>query len=587
MPRDSTPGDDEPRPTDDEIELAARRFLEVAQDVHNKCRSRFEGYSEIKGVCYQRLDRVKKIDRVVEKIKTNKLSGPEQLVDVSGFRFVTYFPSEVADVVFNLITRSDTSKPVKVKIHSSRPTSDPLSVSSYVTKRLDGLPNVTVEMSQSSTNYSSVHIIFSEAVDSPKHEVKAISIEVQVRSIMEELWGAIDHRLRYGIARGATGDDWQRHLNILKTIFDGIMQYIDEIKIQSDRDSSSPPVEVRKARSVNTPQSEMERLKDLPDELRGELKAAYTLWQAADDTKGAGGDPGMFHQAGLAFSKLRVSAKKFALPPDLEKRFTVLTKAEEAYMRLYTGNSGDLALVIQLCEEIIDLEPANVVAYYRLGLATRRIGELDEGKKNLQKAFRLVETDKDLASDTRRALRFDILRALSISEWKTFEDSTRPDAERVKALTSAIQIAKDVFEHGEGEAKRDALNDLLYCSWEHRNALRDGKLEGLPQPAISDADFERYCNELGEIIGDGDTIYEHLDTLQRAYLEVGNKSKAVEFALRVRDKLEQRARKKNPQLDLPTDKASYRWTGLVLETLKDADQKDTLMFAQELLRTQS
>lgn len=572
--------------TDDEkIKLEAFQYLEVAEHVHKSCSKRFDEYLDVKELCYDKDGRVKSKERVLEKIKSNNLSGPGELKDLSGFRFITYFSNDIADVVFLLISRINSLKTVDVRIHSSRPASDPLSVAYQVERRLSGVPNVNVNTQGNITNYSSVHIVFSEAVSPSINDIKEIFVEIQVRSILEELWGEIDHRLRYTVMRGGGGENWQRHLNILKTLIDGVMQYIDEIKIQSDQASNWPPAEVRRARSVNTPEREMERLKGLPGDLRVKLVDAYDSWRDADKTKNDGGDPKKFLKAALAFSNLRESAGDYDLASELAQRFVILTMAEEAYMLLYTGIPGDLSEVVRLCHEIIKLDNKNVVAHYRLGLAKRRLREFKEARKNLEIALELVESGVDPIIDTTHELHFDIRRALSILDWKIFQSTDRPDAERVAALTSAIQIAKDDYVGGAGETKRDALNDFLYYCWEHRNALREDSIKGLPSEFVTDDDFENYCSELSGMVGDGDAIYELWDTLQRVYLEIGNRPKAIEFAIKVREKLEQRALRKDPNLNLPEDRSSYAWTGRVLDALNDDDQKDTLIFAQDLLRS--
>ena len=582
----------------DRHELEARRLIKAAEHVQNKIGQYFADTPDIADMCYIRKTRIKSLKsirrKVEAKISEGQEYGPGSLVDICGFRLITFYQSDIPAIIKHLIqaTRSDagsvtpfrTNAPVLIDINSSRPEIDPLSIVSEIkeaVKKLD--PKIEINVTPRVTGYSSVHVIVSCPTGLEDGEVEEISVEVQVRSVLEDVWGELDHKLRYGSQRGGVGVSWARHLNALKTLLDGVIQYLDLIKRHAEEDRLVPPSEIKQARSVEEPEKQMNRLQALPEVIRERLNDAYELWAQADATRPLGGDPGLFRRAADAF--LEIITTFDGQPeddPELASELRYVSQAERAFMLSYTGDPDEVAESVRIYEEILKQRESNVTALFRLGHLTRRQGDLPRSMQLFRKAIDILERGEDERSERldRSHWVYDATRLnLAVANWRIFQSGSDM-AERATALTAAMDLAKSVVDKPADEKQRiRAMNDYLYYLWE---------LQQVDVPAFKRAirlrTFKAYCAQLKDAVqAGGYEAYEYHDTLMRVMQMVGDVRAAYAAALETRDALERLGRRVFPGITLPENKATYGWT-LELTRHLDEDQRDALVYAQDVIR---
>ncbi len=189
---------------------------------------------------------------------------PSDVTDASGFRIVKLFNAEVPQALNDLLSLLKTSLPGgkvdgrlkggglngvrEIEFHTSRRQDDPLSIYEQV-KAVVEMHGLVLRPPSKASSYSSVHVLLACEVG---QDVGAWS-EIQLRSVFEEAWSEISHRLKYApakLARALNSDpgtehealsDLLLHLDALKSLTDGCAQYADLInrQLQSLATSSS------------------------------------------------------------------------------------------------------------------------------------------------------------------------------------------------------------------------------------------------------------------------------------------------------------------------------------------------------------
>jgi ppGpp synthetase/RelA/SpoT-type nucleotidyltranferase/metallophosphoesterase superfamily enzyme len=582
-----------------QIENEALKYREAADKIRDKVTQFIEDSENIGSVLYSCTSRIKRSERIIEKVLKGDSQGVKDLNDVCGVRLVTYFSSDIPLVVREMLRAVEDDgppnspfrrgRPVHVRIHNSRHENDPLSISKAVKEVARNSPiKPEIEERAPETNYSSVHlIIWAPVQPAPIHKIEEMPVEIQIRSAPEELWGAIDHRLRYGSQRGGTGVLWQRHLNVLKALVDGLMQYVDEIKRLSEEDKITPPGEIKEARTIDPPDAELERLRELPPDIYSRVVDAYRYWTRSDASALSGGNSGLFRLAADKFAALLVDFSGEAITDKtLAEEFRYIAQAEQAYLLMYTGDIDDLNNSATLYERILSDRRDDGTAHFRLGEVRRRqhshsrdARDIEASRDLLQRAIEIAETGKDKRVNRNNWIYDSIRLALALTNWRIFEDQSLPEEARRKALSDALSLAKSVVDDpAEASARTHlrAINDLLYYSWEERDKF-NGK-------TVNDKEFAKLAEELKGKVPIPSTRYEHVDTLQRAFKYLGRQKDMASFAIQVRDSLEKSASNRHPDLKLPPDKQSFYWTMSLGRTL-NLDEQDALAFAQDIINT--
>lgn len=606
---DETRRDVEALSSDKLIELDAFRALNRASAARERMIEfvkRLDVPKEDLFVPTDQLNRIKTVERAVEKVMARRESDPtysvERLTDLCGFRLVTYFQSGVPRIVHTLLRSMNDRDDALVKtrvnsegvtIHTSRRDNDPLSIVGRVKDavRESGV-DAAVETRSSDTGYSSVHIVVDVDIGANGGGPSWVPVEFQVRNVMEEVWGQLDYRFRYGTGRGSVAEEsWQRHLNVLKAQFDTCVQYLDLVWELASAEATGPVTLVQTgSHSLSRPEQILAICSDLPPDLHSELAAAFELWKQADGSRQFGGDPGAFGRAAHAFGLLLdLASDREDLGMPMEK-FRYIILMEQGYMLLMSGDKNDAKAAEEIYSDLLKSgRREDAGTHFRLGQSLRALGRHEDAINSLKKAVDLASHEYEGVYEGERAIIYDRARlSLANSYWMYQSLARRED--RLRFLHLAYLTAKSVFTgHLSDDSKFRALNDLIYYAWEHRKVLGPAESD---QAELSDVEFARLVDELEkEHARNPPKSYEHYDTLARVHLMLGNKEKACLAAQKVRHWLERAAesrRRRSPGAG--TEKFSdsmegsrYQRVNQVLRWLTSDEERDAFAFAMDLL----
>lgn len=253
--------------------------------------------------------RIKPVSAIIEKCMRKRQDPakqnyePEDVTDIVGIRFVTLFREdiiEVAKLLLRMIKHEDQSAhspflkgALKEKIvYTTASIGDPEAITSRLRAAFDsaGFPLLENEVKQVETGYSSVHLV-AQISSRTAGEMQAVPIEVQIRTVFEDAWGEIDHKLRYAsnrqqvAAEKAFLESWQPHLNVLKSFTDGCAQYAGIIKNHAIDAQNMSLEGYRPLKPVETVEDALQQIGEVSAELRGAINLAYARRKAATDAR--------------------------------------------------------------------------------------------------------------------------------------------------------------------------------------------------------------------------------------------------------------------------------------------------------------
>jgi len=203
--------------TGTDLELRARRVHEPAIIVQQAVSKALQ--SENVKVFYAIRTRVKPVKDVIDKVirKRNNKKGakpnyePEDVTDVVGFRVVTLFREDLIEALRLLLqlikhegvyvssspfVRNELKESI---VYTTARVGDPEAITSrLLTVFADAqFPLKESDIKEVATGYSSIHLIPWVKYD----EFRKMPIEVQIRTVFEDAWGEVDHKLRYSFGR--------------------------------------------------------------------------------------------------------------------------------------------------------------------------------------------------------------------------------------------------------------------------------------------------------------------------------------------------------------------------------------------------
>src|SRR5438477_3369725 len=286
------------------------------------------------------------------------------VTDASGFRIVCLFNAEIPSALEKLFallkapaasTGRFAAKPIReILFFSSRRAGDPLSVLSQIEAVVDQhehsahfkVPSAVDEEGHTSS-YSSVHVIVESEVGDGTNCVRSCS-EIQLRSVFEEAWGEINHRLKYAPAKreralGTQGPSEDKapsqlflHLDALKSLTDGCAQYADLINTQILQ--SRPGEASRKPRSIDPVGMALEPFEACEASVKQLVSNALKLRQKAEDCPTGDKKGAAFVAASQAFGRAAAALAKSKRPAEREWLLELLTE-ERAYCEMFSGNA--------------------------------------------------------------------------------------------------------------------------------------------------------------------------------------------------------------------------------------------------------
>nr|WP_306264365.1 metallophosphoesterase [Pararhizobium sp. IMCC3301] len=601
------------RRVEKDIERLTPNIDQDAERVRTEIASYMQAQLANKVDLYRHADRIKARISLTDKICRQIISGKKDYTvlnvdDVCGFRFVTLFQSDLPLLANELFksaynTGSGTlfrpATEARITIHTSRPDVDPLSVVPHIKDSLrEWIGPSQIEIRQRSTSYSAVHIVLRHMIKRSESDLEGMPVEFQLRSGLEEFWAHVDSQLRYALSkekgRVAGEGGWHQHLNVLKTQFDGIIQYVDLIKdIASGNDSNNQHSNKKQfqsgwtaydesALSLSNVDEQIAKLSELPADVFNSVRKAYDLWEQADISRQFGGDAARFREAAKAFESLSNGHSEEVSDLTLLELLRNIAKQERAYMLLCAGSEKDLNTAHQIYTDLLSACPSDSILLLRMGQLMIEQQDLQKGIEYLDQTIHNLDKPPIHDADTNNRIRDLALLRKGLANFRIFESGDYAENDRIKGLENAISDASIVYEVGRNQAvKKQALNDLVYYSWEERH--QSGSLRS--KPSLSDEEYKRLAIELVKCYENTDIpSYRTADTLARVCVDVGMMHEAMRAATVVCNLLEKAASERSGVRKV-LDKIRYSdsWLVRVMKWLNDVDEIDSLLFAHKVV----
>jgi ppGpp synthetase/RelA/SpoT-type nucleotidyltranferase len=550
--------------SDPELELATIDALRGANELRDRLLLAVStGTPAVSDLAYAVKVRVKEDYKIQDKVLLKRKKNPDYAVcnlrDVVGLRVITLYRLDALAIIPILVdliqSGSDETSLFKpnsleeIIIYTTNPKGDAQSLASrlmswFTTRGLADIASVD----DSPFNYTSIHLV-AWGRGKYRDAYRDIPVEIQVRTAFEDVWGEIDHALKYKRTRAVESESHNlaerlqtslAHLNVLKTMIDGIAQYADQIKLQiTELDNDRLRSEVVK--SIEEPLVRLGPLRDLPVWLREAVEAGYNRVRPALEA-GSKLDPDeklSILQAGLG--KLNVAADMLETAQGLSKK----TKRETGYVismqralvLFAIGNLGEggAAQLDEASRIYADMEhqfPNRLVIKYRQAKVLDASGSRADAIEKLRQVQAQLLVERE-TTPKHHWLRAATPRVLGVLLWeeadalRRLDDETGKDqhlARRLTLLKEAFEVTKHAHEMQVKEEPASAsaptehakaANNLLYYALEY---LEQAPAEAVLSDTVLNADLVRgYLTDLGANDLGAINDIRLLDTAMRAF----------------------------------------------------------------------
>ncbi|OQW75459.1 MAG: hypothetical protein BVN33_06835 [Proteobacteria bacterium ST_bin13] len=390
--------------------------------------------------------RVKTEEGVVSKIARKRIKDAgytlESVQDLLGVRFITLLRMDIAKVANDLLsmiaqqTSSESRSLGKVELiefkqfvattgamldQDTGSPIDPLTDSLRPLLEVNFGSTFPVKLIvEPRPQYSGVHLIVAHTVSVDKAQPVKVHVEYQIRSVFEEAWGEIDHKLFYEDDRdGKISGEKRRlaldkHLRILKAMLDNAANYAELLWYMDVGEEDRQPAVKANLDDVGYLVGLTHRLHPVSPIFERFIEL-YRKKDRIDKSTGNKADS----YRGLAESFERL-AKEF--PRELSgKKFTdkdyviiktvsYLVLMEHALCRLLTGSSAQIRRAIDIYDLAINGRPFDYVydsfnhyptAWFRLAECHGALVELVESIEDKERHTRLAD---DFYVEARKAL---------------------------------------------------------------------------------------------------------------------------------------------------------------------------------------
>jgi ppGpp synthetase/RelA/SpoT-type nucleotidyltranferase len=531
------------------------------------------GTPAVADLAYAIKSRVKEDYKVVEKIQDRRAGngdraakpsyGVGNVTDLVGLRIITLYRLDILEVLEALLVTIDSDKSesapfvagsiAEVNIFSTNPTGDVQRLPQRVRSLVEsyGLGTVT-RIEEKPSNYSSIHLVL-RGRGKYRDGYRELPTEIQVRTALEDVWGQIEHSLRYK-RRGLVGSGKDstenarlmttlRHLGALKTMIDGIAQYGDQIKLQIDE--LEPEIRTTTSKVAEEVSARLGTLKDLPADLKDEVNAILVESRPALSDETISSDRRIrILRTGIA--RLEAIADAPEVLPNLKAR----SRKEARYIinmqtalhnfqlgNLLGGKGGYLQKAAELYRAMEEEFPLRLIVAYRLAQTLDALGARSEAVAKLRDVVRRLSEDAEPTPKDHwiRSAAPRVLGVLLWEEAKSRRDISgagpSPDDEVLALLKEAydlscaahtIDVGGDPHAGGQTSERVKAANNLLYFLLEYLEA------GGQPTEGMDLQKVASFLTELGAENPTEMTSLAAADTARRAYAYLGDKAR--EFA---------------------------------------------------------
>lgn len=582
--------------------------------------------SAITSPLYAIKSRVKSEARMEQKILDRRSNeetrdyGVDSVTDVLGVRLITLFQDEMFDVAKSLAKFLSNESgqirlpPAKVEecklyvangLNRSAARYQNLSSNLFETLASSGLSEEPRPSDRE--DYSSVHIVAKYPILDEDGSVKSTQpVEFQVRTVLEDTWAEIDHRLRY--SRDRSKNDGQRRnisvgseaqLKVLKSLLDAVAELSDVIQ----RDESAKvntatnrliPVDAlevfdilsekfgkldsRWQRTIDELRQLLVRKSELDtrygNELKKtELKRDMNLVRRVKNQYGV-----LAEDLSSSFGLLR-SISRAELPfddPDSIDAFAYyFIRMEEAFCRQATGNVHEEQLSETIYQDLVDALPNFPMPIFRLGQVKSKLAKYAEAADCFVEAKKLIADTEitksgivptiSLSNQQFRYLMEFGDRLLGYQYWRQaderlksasgFDDHVVMDEVRELYL-KAIEATLGGLEHASQEGRRKYLNNAGYYLKDFALVSSEGDI--LSDPRLPDREWVvNTVNDLREWVKspEGEADVHLMDTLAHLCVLLERSEEAHSYAKRVVDLISQRNSREHDAAESPENYA--------------------------------
>lgn len=566
-----------------ELDLNCYRVRDAGQRAYNQVLPAITD-SPIRATAYTIKGRVKTKPDIYEKVLRKREEPdkqnyePQTMTDVAGIRIVTLFQPDLVDAVSHLLKmiKQDESVTVRpfikdelreVLVFTNTSRKNPLSVTNQIIEvvRAAGFENALKDPMESESGYSSVHLIVQAMAETEyatgKSKLMPFPVEIQVRTVFEDAWGEVDHKLRYRDRRKSDTTPlderlmtWLPHLNALKTYVDGCTQYADIIKRQAI--DFSP--RARRFLPIESTQDALAEFSDCSEELKHKLRQAYSARERMTDASAAEDRIRFAAETVEEFERIEKEEQTF-LTEDSEqaRRLRYYLRMEQAFAHMQRRDEAEvdstaLQISISLYEKIADEFNTDPVVFYRWGLALAFANKHAEAIPQFKRASEVLTVQWG-----KHWLCSAIPRNLAMAYWRLSEVE-QDNGKRLALLKDAHDLTEGALDKCDPGSRQEThvLNSMIYYAVEYMmfNA------PGAAQPFQVDL-FAKYVERVAATLQVATSNeLRKLDTLCRAYAYLERPSNAGPVANRIVALLEK----------MDPERLSH-------------DERDMLKFAREVL----
>jgi len=557
------------------LELDTMNILRGTQDLRDRIELALStGTPSISDLAYATKLRVKEDHSVVSKVLKKRQDKPEYgvdaLRDVVGLRIVTLYrldALQIIPLVIEMIDGSGETGPFvresleEVRIYVTNPAGDAQGLTEKLARTFANSgyrPQPTIE--NNPNNYTSIHMV-AWGLGKYQDDYRRIPVEIQIRTAFEDVWGEIEHKLKYkrksvnlrdGSEEAVRLDQSLAHLNVLKAMVDGIAQYADQIKIQLEAGDATL-VKTSFARSAEEPMIRLKGLKDLPESLRTDIQKAAALAKPALESGPTASTVEKVKQlkAALAeFRAVRTKADDLDLSARTRRETTYVVDMQIALILSEIGNASSdgrayLEEAAHLYAALEHVMPNRLVILYRNAKVLDALGLADQAVEKLRTVVERLANPKEV-TPKHHWIRSAAPRVLGVILWEEAmrvgqlggPGDSKAAERKVELLGEAYAITKtaygrrvseDPFETpGQPTEQAKAANNLLYYALELADAQ---EMTGKARTALAE-EVAQYLSDMRGTDPDKIDDPRFLNTVTRAYLFLNDLPKAKASARR-------------------------------------------------------
>lgn len=552
------------------LELSTVDVLRGASDLKDRVLLAISsGTPAVADLAYAVKVRVKEDFKIVEKVQGKRLANstydPRNLRDIVGLRIMTLYRLDALAIIPALFAaiKADTTETgpfdassiEEIIIYSTNPTGDPQNLASRLLSLFDDLGyRRLAKIDETPSNYTSIHIVL-HGRGKYRDAYRRVPIEIQIRTAFEDVWGEIDHSLKYKRLRTPDADGMKQqerdqlenclaHLNVMKTMIDGIAQYADQIKLQLNLiDGDGLRYSVSK--SAEHPLVRLEKLDDLPPSILSAIETAVNAGAPMLEAGPTVSADERLPPLRASMEALEGIAQDLTATVELKDRTrretSYVIQMQLALLLFQIGNLEESGIrsLKRSAEIYSDLErtfPKRPVVRYRYARVLDALGARNAAIEKLRSVVQALNKPRE-QTPTRHWLRAAAPRLLGVLLWEEAEalkrdaPSSGVSATRIRdLLIEAFRVTRIAYDtsikDGEGgddamSERQKAANNLLYYALAYLDAGGAlGDTSGIDEGAIV-----RYLADLDGGDPKNLTDFRFLDTARIAYSHIGDVKK--------------------------------------------------------------